>query len=92
MVIFYTLTTPLGIAIGIGINSSFNPNSTASLVAQGILDSISAGILMYDALVNVIVPHFKSPKFIKEPEWKQLLQFFCLYLGTAIMCLIGKWA
>lgn len=51
MVCFYSLTTPLGIAIGIGINESFMPNSTQALLALGIIDALAAGILIYDACV-----------------------------------------
>jgi len=92
MVLFYTLTTPSGIAIGIGINNSFNNNSNANLLAQGILDSISAGILLYDGLVNVLSPHFRSEKFLGSSDKSQFLQLAFLWLGAGVMALIGRWA
>jgi hypothetical protein len=39
----FILTTPLGVAIGLGISSSFNPNSKAALSSEGAFNSISAG-------------------------------------------------
>ena len=39
----FILITPIGVAIGLGISSSFNPNSKAALVSEGTFNSISAG-------------------------------------------------
>eukprot|EP01116_Phalansterium_solitarium_P011069 TRINITY_DN26678_c0_g1_i1.p1 TRINITY_DN26678_c0_g1~~TRINITY_DN26678_c0_g1_i1.p1 ORF type:complete len:394 (-),score=106.31 TRINITY_DN26678_c0_g1_i1:793-1893(-) len=92
MVIFYTLTTPIGTAIGIGLNETFNANSVDGLVTIGVLDSLSAGILLYDGLVNVITPHFRSKQFENATTLSQVLQFGFLWLGAAGMALIGRWA
>ncbi|KAJ3251209.1 hypothetical protein HK104_007385, partial [Borealophlyctis nickersoniae] len=48
MVIFYTLTTPIGIAIGIALRESYAENATHALITTGVLDALSAGILLYD--------------------------------------------
>jgi len=40
----FILITPIGTAIGLGISSSFNPNSRAALSAEGAFNSISAGM------------------------------------------------
>jgi hypothetical protein len=40
------LITPIGIAIGIGVHESYNVNGKAALLSIGILDAISAGILL----------------------------------------------
>lgn len=45
-ILAFMLTTPIGIAIGIGVRQSFSANGTAALVSIGILDSTSAGILV----------------------------------------------
>ncbi|KAJ3340617.1 hypothetical protein HDU93_006732 [Gonapodya sp. JEL0774] len=50
MVCLYTIITPLGVSVGAGINSTFNPNSNAALLTQGIMDAFAAGILIYDSL------------------------------------------
>lgn len=43
---------------GIGVYQSFNSNDTTTLMVQGIFDSISTGILIYVALVELISPMF----------------------------------
>ena len=48
MVCLYSLSTPIGTAIGVGVNESYKENSEAALLAIGMLECISAGILIYD--------------------------------------------
>jgi zinc transporter 1/2/3 len=51
--ILYGITTPLGIAVGLGVKSTYNPGSTTASIVSGILDAISSGILLYTGLVEV---------------------------------------
>ena len=51
--LLYGLTTPIGIAIGLGVRTSYNPGSTTASIVSGILDSLSAGVLVYTGLVEV---------------------------------------
>jgi hypothetical protein len=53
MVCLYTLVTPIGFAIGIGIHETFNPNDPGGLVAQGVLSALSAGILFYNTYTEL---------------------------------------
>ncbi|KAI9360835.1 Zinc/iron permease [Zopfochytrium polystomum] len=92
MVLFYTLTTPFGIALGIGINAAYNTNAQNALLAQGILDALSAGILAYDALVNIIFMHFSAPALRLQSDFAQFLQLGSLWLGAFVMALLGRWA
>ena len=48
------LITPVGIAIGIGVHAGYNPNSGSALLSIGILDSISAGILIYAGIIEML--------------------------------------
>jgi hypothetical protein len=48
------LITPIGVAIGMGVHSAYNPNSGAALLSIGVLDSISAGILIYTGIVEML--------------------------------------
>lgn len=54
------LITPVGIAIGMGVHAGYNPNSGAALLSIGILDSISAGILIYGGLVEMLYHDVRS--------------------------------
>lgn len=50
----FALITPIGVAIGIGVHASYNPNSGAALLSIGVLDAISAGILIYAGLIEML--------------------------------------
>jgi len=54
--IAYGLTTPIGIAIGLGVRTSYNPGSATASIVSGVMDSLSAGILIYTGLVEVSKP------------------------------------
>lgn len=50
--------TPLGIAIGLGVRSTYNPEGTTASIVAGVLDSLSAGILIYTGLVELLARDF----------------------------------
>ena len=87
----FVFVTPLGVAIGIAVNSNYNKESKAALGSEGVLDSVSAGILIYNGLCDLIVPTFAAGE-IPKTWWVQAMGFGSLYTGAAIMALIGKWA
>ncbi|CAB4445925.1 unnamed protein product [Rhizophagus irregularis] len=93
MSLAYGTTTPFGIAIGLGVRETYDPNSATALIVQGVLDSISAGILLYAALVELIANDFiYDSKFREKPTIYQTSAFIFLLLGAGIMALIGYWA
>lgn len=89
----YAVTTPLGIAIGIALHSTWNENSPQGLLIQGIFDSCSAGILIYSALVEFLVNDItNSREFAEQSLSKQFVGFCCVYAGATTMAVIGKFA
>ncbi|KAJ8331057.1 hypothetical protein QVD99_001140 [Batrachochytrium dendrobatidis] len=92
MAVFYTFATPIGIALGVGLYQSYNANATQTLLSTGILDALSAGILIYDVLVNIIYPHFNANSFHAGSAFFKMGQLVALYLGAAAMSVIGLWA
>ena len=54
----YGLTTPIAIAIGLGVRNSYPPGSQTTLIVNGVFDSISAGILIYTGLVELVAHEF----------------------------------
>jgi hypothetical protein len=62
MAFFFVVTTPARIILGMGIASFYNSNCPRALVVEGILDSVSAGILIYMALVDLIAADFLNQK------------------------------
>lgn len=54
MALIFAVTTPVGVAIGIGIQSSYNEESLANLIVSGVFDSISTGKLLIPACSIVL--------------------------------------
>ncbi|CAA2996121.1 zinc transporter 4, chloroplastic [Olea europaea subsp. europaea] len=91
MACFFALTTPLGIAVGIAVSSSYNPKSPRALVIEGIFNSISAGILVYMALVDLIAADLLSKKMSCNARL-QVMSYFALFLGAGLMSSLAIWA
>lgn len=91
MAFFFAITTPLGVGIGAGIASSYNANSPRALVLEGLLDSISAGILIYMALVDLIANDFLN-RSMKYNVHLQVTSYACLFLGACSMSALAIWA
>ena len=51
--LLFAVTTPVGIAIGLGIRETLNPGSETASVVSGVLDAFSVGVLIYTGLVEV---------------------------------------
>ncbi|KAL3896389.1 MAG: hypothetical protein SGCHY_004104 [Lobulomycetales sp.] len=91
--LLYGISTPLGVIIAIGVRSSYKENSPAALLTQGILESLSGGMLIYTALVEFLTPQItNSLPFRQQSLGRQAAQFAALYLGVAIMSILGHWA
>jgi zinc transporter 1/2/3 len=91
MAFFFAITTPIGIAIGMGISSSYNDNSPTALAVQGVFDAISAGILLYMALVDLIAADFLSSR-MRCNRQLQVYSYLALFAGSGAMSLLGVWA
>lgn len=89
----YGITTPVAIAVGIGIRESFAPGSNQTLIVNGIFDSISAGILLYTGLVELMAHEFMFNSEMRKAKMGMVLGAFgCMCLGAGLMALLGKWA
>lgn len=88
----YGLTTPISIAIGLGVRHTYTPESKVSLVIQGVLNAVSAGILIYTGLVELLARDFLFDPCRTKRRSRLLFMVVCTLLGAGIMTLIGKWA
>jgi len=92
MVIFYSITMPLG-GIGGLIVYNFNHSNTTSMTCiQGILDSIAAGLLIYDSIVNILSHYTSSKHWDEMGKFSKIVQLSSFYLGCIAMALVGIWA
>ncbi|KAJ5689795.1 hypothetical protein N7462_004187 [Penicillium macrosclerotiorum] len=88
----YGLTTPISIAIGLGVRTTYSPGSKVSLIIQGVLNAVSAGILIYSGLVELLARDFLFDPCRTKRRSRLLFMVACTLLGAGIMALIGKWA
>ncbi|XP_037466205.1 zinc transporter 10-like [Triticum dicoccoides] len=91
MAFFFAITTPAGITVGAGIASFYNANSPRALVVEGILDSMSSGILIYMALVDLIAADFLSRRMSCNPRL-QVCSYVALFVGAIAMSSLAIWA
>ncbi|KAK9488169.1 Zinc/iron permease [Lipomyces starkeyi] len=93
MAIGYGLTTPIAIAIGLGVRYSYSDASRKALISNGIFDSISAGILMYTGLVELMAHEFLFSHEMSRAPFKHVLAaFLMMCIGAGLMALLGRWA
>lgn len=88
----YGITTPLAIAIGLGLHTTYDPNSFTANVVSGVLDSISAGILMFTGFVELLARDFIFNPQRTHDNKRLTFMTTCVFLGAGIMALLGKWA
>uniref|UniRef100_A0A1D1YS20 Zinc transporter 3 n=1 Tax=Anthurium amnicola TaxID=1678845 RepID=A0A1D1YS20_9ARAE len=91
MAAFFSLTTPVGIAVGIAVSSRYDENSTKALIIEGLFNAAASGILIYMALVDLLAADFMNPK-LQNNARLQLAAYVALLLGAGLMSLVAKWA
>lgn len=91
MAIFFSLTAPVGIVLGIAISSSYNVHSSTAFVVEGVFNSASAGILIYMSLVDLLATDFNNPKLQINTKL-QLMAYLALFLGAGLMSMLAIWA
>jgi solute carrier family 39 (zinc transporter), member 1/2/3 len=89
----YGFSTPIAIGIGLGVRKSYPPGSQTTLIVNGVFDSISAGILIYTGLVELMAHEFMFSNAMRKAKINVVLSAFGLMcLGAGLMALLGKWA
>ncbi|XP_023554712.1 zinc transporter 1-like isoform X1 [Cucurbita pepo subsp. pepo] len=91
MATFFSVTAPVGIAVGIGITGVYRDDSRRGLIVEGSMNSASAGILIYMALVDLLAADFMNPR-LQNNLGLQLGANISLLLGAACMSVLAKWA
>jgi zinc transporter 1/2/3 len=91
MLFLYTITTPIGIAIGISIASTYDPTSITSMAVQGTINGVSSGMLIYIGMYQLIAEEFSREDLLVRPKLRYGM-YAALLLGGACMCVLGVWA
>lgn len=86
----FGFSSPLATAVGITTKPT---NAEAQLLITGIFDSISAGILLYTGMVELVGHEFLfNPDMRESPLKEQLSAFSCIAVGATIMAVLALWA
>lgn len=93
LAVAYGFSTPIAIAIGLGVRKSYPPGSQTTLIVNGVFDSISAGILIYTGLVELMAHEFMFSTSMRKARIQTVMAaFIIMCLGAGLMALLGKWA
>ncbi|KAM3416403.1 hypothetical protein BST61_g8000 [Cercospora zeina] len=88
----YGLTTPIAIAAGLGVRTTYNSTSMTANIIAGVLDSISAGILLYTGFVELLARDFLFNPERTNDDRQLAFMVGSVFLGAGVMALLGKWA
>ncbi|KAL4282502.1 hypothetical protein GQ457_16G011950 [Hibiscus cannabinus] len=94
MCFMFSATTPMGIVLGMIIFAvtGYNDSSPNALIMEGLLGSMSSGILIYMALVDLIALDFFHNKLMASHTWMKKASFIALALGSTSMSILAIWA
>jgi len=91
--VIFSVTTPIGIALGILLSSTYSPTSTAALWLRGTIDALAGGILVYTGIVELLTYQFTTnQEFHSSKGSARAAIYISIWMGSAAMTLIGKWA
>ncbi|TKY56503.1 Zinc transporter 6 [Spatholobus suberectus] len=94
MCFMFAVTTPMGIVLGMALFSltGYDDSSPNALIMEGLLGSISSGILIYMALVDLVAVDFFHNKLMNSNPRLKKASFVALTLGSAAMSILALWA
>ncbi|KAF5020173.1 hypothetical protein F66182_7813 [Fusarium sp. NRRL 66182] len=93
LVLAFGTTAPIGQAIGIASRNSYDPEGELGLILVGVFNSISSGLLIYAALVNLMVEDFLSEEAQLVMKKKDKIAAFAwVFLGAFGMSVVGAFA
>uniref|UniRef100_A0A2P2IYU1 Uncharacterized protein MANES_18G141500 n=1 Tax=Rhizophora mucronata TaxID=61149 RepID=A0A2P2IYU1_RHIMU len=94
MCIMFAVTTPLGIVLGmiIFLLTGYDDSNPNALVMEGILGSLSSGVLIYMGLVDLIAVDFFHNKLMSSAPWLKKASYVSLILGSTSMSILALWA
>lgn len=94
MALAFSLITPIGMAIGLGVLHTFNGNSRGTLIALGTLDALSAGILVWVGVVDMWARDWviEGGEMMNAKLGKVFTGGISFVSGLVLMGLLGKWA
>lgn len=88
----FAIITPLGMAIGLGVLERFNGNDRSTIIALATLDSLSAGILVWVGLVDMMARDWMFGYLKHAKPVKVAVGMIGLIMGFVLMGVLARWA
>lgn len=94
MCFMFAVTTPVGIVLGMVVFAvtGYDDSSANALILEGLLGSLSSGILIYMALVDLISADFFHNKMMSSVPNMKKACFVALVFGSFSMSILALWA
>lgn len=90
--LIFGITTPVGMGVGLAARHFYVQNTMTTLIVGGTLDAISAGILIYTGLVELLAHDFLFDSImIKQSNRHVALSVVSVMLGCSLMAFLGRW-
>jgi solute carrier family 39 (zinc transporter), member 1/2/3 len=87
----YTLFSMVGTILGLLANSGSSFNSQYALMAQGVMNSLSAGLLTYDVFIYLICPSLSYHALKGHTFPIKITQYMSVWAGFILICVVGGW-
>lgn len=87
----FAITTPVGMGIGIGTLKHFNGNDPSTVIAIGTLDALSAGVLLWVGVIEMLAHDWLHGALVGARIFKVLVSLVGLVAGMVLMSFLGKW-
>lgn len=93
-IVLFSLTLPIGGAIGLGIRAAIgNINNPTGLITRGILNAAAAGVLTYVSIADMLTGWFSRNRKFRGADMRHVcLVETLLYTGAAVMTVLAIWA
>ncbi|KAG5357058.1 Zinc-regulated transporter 1 [Yarrowia sp. C11] len=91
MCLWFSIITPIGMAIGLGVLDHFEENPT-TLWALGSIDGLCCGVLVYAGVVEMLGFDWLFGDLQDAPPLRVCTGLVGLTLGMLLMSLVGHWA
>jgi solute carrier family 39 (zinc transporter), member 1/2/3 len=93
MALAYGATTPIGQAIGLAVQGTYDPMAEGGLIVMGLSNAVGSGLLLFAGLVELLAEDFLSERSLSEMKGRPRTEAcVSVVAGAALMALTGAWA
>ncbi len=87
----YVFIAPLGMVIGISLLNRFNGNDPPTIILIGTLEALSAGILIWVGVVEMLAHDWVHGELATASGGKRAVCLVALVVGMGVLALLGNW-